>query len=95
MSQNWHAQRIIYIRKIILGHVCILGYYSEEIVNIINTKKSELKLELVGSWTVLAGDTDQALHLWRYSGGYDSVDRTQVELGKDKVWKLKIYIYVQ
>lgn len=95
MSQNWHAQRIIYIRKIILGHICILGYYSEEIVNIINTKKFELKLELVGSWTVLAGDIDQALHLWRYSGGYDSVDRTQAELCKDKVWELKIYICIQ
>ncbi|KAF3422760.1 hypothetical protein E2986_05867 [Frieseomelitta varia] len=59
----------------------------EEIVNIINTKKSELKLELVGSWTVLAGDIDQALHLWRYSGGYDSVDRTQVELCKDKAYQ--------
>lgn len=85
MSQNWHAQRIIYIRKIIWGHVCILEYYSEEIVNIINSKKSELKLELVGSWTVLAGDIDQALHLWRYSGGYDSVDRTQIELSKEEV----------
>ncbi|KAF3422759.1 hypothetical protein E2986_05867 [Frieseomelitta varia] len=49
--------------------------------------KSELKLELVGSWTVLAGDIDQALHLWRYSGGYDSVDRTQVELCKDKAYQ--------
>ncbi|XP_017877119.1 protein NipSnap [Ceratina calcarata] len=52
----------------------------EEIVNIINSKKSELKLELVGSWTVLAGDVDQALHLWQYSGGYESVDRTQILL---------------
>lgn len=78
-------REFFYIWKIILGHICILGYYSEEIVNIVNSKKSELKLELVGSWTVVAGDIDQALHLWQYSGGYDSVDRTQIELSKDKV----------
>ncbi|CAK9810427.1 Protein NipSnap [Anthophora quadrimaculata] len=59
----------------------------EEIVNIINSKKTELKLELVGSWTVVAGDIDQALHLWQYSGGYDSVDRTQIELSKNQAYQ--------
>lgn len=78
-------KNIFYIRTTILGHICILGYCSEKIVNIINSKKSELKLEIVGSWTVVAGDVDQAVHLWQYSGGYDSVDRAQIELSKDKV----------
>ncbi|KZC05413.1 Protein NipSnap [Dufourea novaeangliae] len=59
----------------------------EEVVNILNSKKSELQLELVGSWTVTAGDIDQALHLWRYNGGYDSVDRTQVELSQNKAYQ--------
>ncbi|XP_031836527.1 protein nipsnap [Nomia melanderi] len=59
----------------------------EQIVNILNSKQSELKLELVGSWTVTAGDIDQALHLWRYNGGYDSVDRAQIELSKDTTYQ--------
>ncbi|XP_076249416.1 protein nipsnap [Calliopsis andreniformis] len=59
----------------------------EEIVNVINSKKSEFKLELVGSWTIVAGDIDQALHLWQYSGSYDSVDRTQLALSQDKEYQ--------
>lgn len=31
-------------------------------------------LELVGSWTVNVGDQDQALHLWRYKGGFEAID---------------------
>lgn len=59
----------------------------EQIVNTINSRKSELKLELVGSWTVVAGDVDQALHLWQYSGGYESVDRTQILLSKFEAYQ--------
>ncbi|XP_045591890.1 protein NipSnap isoform X2 [Procambarus clarkii] len=30
--------------------------------------------ELQGSWTVTVGDQDQCLHLWKYAGGYSSID---------------------
>ncbi|EFA05012.1 protein NipSnap [Tribolium castaneum] len=31
-------------------------------------------VELVGSWTVNVGDQDQALHLWKFTGGYEKID---------------------
>lgn len=60
-------------------------HFSEENVNLIHSKKSELNCELVGSWTVEVGDLDQALHLWQYTGGYERVDHAQAVLSKDEV----------
>ncbi|KAK3908671.1 Protein NipSnap [Frankliniella fusca] len=48
------------------------------------TSRPELNCELVASWTVTVGDMDQALHLWRYTGGFNSVDKTKLILGKDE-----------
>lgn len=31
-------------------------------------------VQLVGSWTVNVGDQDQALHLWRFVGGFQQID---------------------
>ncbi|KAK4304082.1 hypothetical protein Pmani_023958 [Petrolisthes manimaculis] len=31
--------------------------------------------ELQGSWTVIVGDQDQCVHLWKYAGGYSSIDK--------------------
>ena len=59
--------------------------YSQENVNLIHSKKSELNCELVGSWIVEVGDLDQALHLWQYTGGYERVDKAQVVLSQDEV----------
>jgi len=36
-----------------------------------NLKKS---VNLVGSWTVNVGDQDQALHLWKFKGGFQTID---------------------
>ncbi|KAK2580254.1 hypothetical protein KPH14_012506 [Odynerus spinipes] len=60
----------------------------EENVNLIHSKKSDLKCELVGSWTVEVGDLDQALHLWQYTGGYGSIDHAQAVLSKDEAYQL-------
>lgn len=60
----------------------------EENVNLIHSKKSNLKCELVGSWTVEVGDLDQALHLWQYTGGYESIDHAQAVLSKDEAYQL-------
>ncbi|KAL0266579.1 UNVERIFIED_CONTAM: hypothetical protein PYX00_009081 [Menopon gallinae] len=46
--------------------------------------KPDLKVELVGSWTVMVGDMDQALHLWRYTGGYARIDNALSILAQDK-----------
>lgn len=32
------------------------------------------EVELVGSWTVNVGDQDQALHLWKFTGGFEKID---------------------
>lgn len=66
---------------------------SSENVRLIHSKKDDLNLELVGSWTVEVGDLDQALHLWQYSGGYQIVDKAQSLLAKDNVNIYKTYIY--
>ncbi|XP_033217781.1 protein NipSnap isoform X2 [Belonocnema kinseyi] len=58
-----------------------LSNYQEN-VNLIHSKQSELKCELVGSWVVEVGDLDQALHLWQYTGGFERVDRAQVILSQ-------------
>lgn len=33
--------------------------------------------ELTGSWTVDTGDQDDAIHLWKYPGGYPTLNRTR------------------
>ncbi|XP_011137825.1 protein NipSnap [Harpegnathos saltator] len=59
----------------------------EENVNLIHSKKLDLNCELVGSWTVEVGDLDQALHLWQYTGGYESVDHAQAVLSTDEAYQ--------
>ncbi|XP_058800906.1 protein NipSnap isoform X2 [Phymastichus coffea] len=57
-------------------------------VEYLHSKKQDLNLELVGSWTVEVGDLDQALHLWSYgSGGYHSIDKAQALLAKDDTYQ--------
>ncbi|KAJ8913744.1 hypothetical protein NQ315_007461 [Exocentrus adspersus] len=41
-------------------------------------------VELVGSWTVNVGDQDQALHLWRFTGGFEKIDVYNKVLGKSE-----------
>lgn len=42
------------------------------------SRKADLGCELVGSWTVSVGDMDQALHLWRYVGGFEKIDKAKI-----------------
>lgn len=65
-------------------HCTIFVYYSKENATLI-ASRAELNCELVASWTVSVGDLDQALHLWRYTGGFSSVDKTKIILGSDEV----------
>lgn len=53
----------------------------KENVDLIQSRN--LSCELVGSWTVTVGDLDQAIHLWRYTGGFTSIDKARKELLQD------------
>lgn len=52
--------------------------YLNNVKNIVQWVKSQDKLKdsvaLVGSWTVNVGDQDQALHLWKFTGGFQQID---------------------
>lgn len=48
----------------------------------------------MGSWTVSVGDMDQALHLWRYTGGFEKVDENKRELKNDPVSVFFILIII-
>ncbi|XP_071447974.1 protein NipSnap [Hetaerina americana] len=54
-----------------------------ESVNLVHSRP-ELHCELVASWTVHVGDQDQTLHLWKYTGGFASIDSARKQLLQDK-----------
>lgn len=68
---------------------------SEKSVSMIHSRKDEFKCDLVASWTVQVGDLDQALHLWRYTGGFSSIDKCNALLAVDKVSQQRIDRYFQ
>jgi len=49
------------------------------------SSKPELKMELVGSWNVAVGDMDQCLHLWKYTGGFQTIDTARNTFKVDEV----------
>jgi hypothetical protein len=57
--------------------------FSQQSVQLIDAH--QLNYELVASWTVELGDLDQALHLWRYTGGFSAIDSAKNKLAQDKV----------
>jgi hypothetical protein len=57
--------------------------FSQQSVQLIDAQ--QLNYELVASWTVELGDLDQALHLWRYTGGFAAIDSAKKKLAEDKV----------
>ncbi|KDR08564.1 protein NipSnap [Zootermopsis nevadensis] len=54
----------------------------QQSVQLIDAHK--LNYELVASWTVELGDLDQALHLWRYTGGFATIDNAKKTLAQNK-----------
>jgi len=48
---------------------------------------SGVNAELVGSWSVIVGDQDQAFHVWKYTGGYSEIDKARLTLAKDTAFK--------
>jgi len=57
----------------------------EKYVNEVNTR--DLNMELAGSWTVGVGDQDQCLHLWKYDGGYKTIDQAREKMSTDETLK--------
>ncbi|XP_017770690.1 PREDICTED: protein NipSnap [Nicrophorus vespilloides] len=53
-------------------------------------KKLENDVELVGSWTVNVGDQDQAIHLWQYRGGFQTIDDMSAVLNDNQDY-MKLY----
>lgn len=67
-------------------HIIFSGL-SKSTVQLIHSKK-ELACDLIASWTVQVGDMDQCLHLWRYTGGFEKIDKAHNKLSQNKVTKL-------
>ncbi|KAK9876366.1 hypothetical protein WA026_012675 [Henosepilachna vigintioctopunctata] len=67
--------------------------YLQNMKNHLDLVKSQGTLdgvELVGSWTVNVGDQDQALHLWKFNGGYETIDTyNQIQAENEDFQKLK------
>ncbi|RZF37306.1 hypothetical protein LSTR_LSTR005638 [Laodelphax striatellus] len=59
----------------------------QELVNVVSVRQKETSYDLVASWDVQVGDQDQSLHLWRYTGGFSSVDKTKKLLAQDKSYQ--------
>lgn len=68
-------------------------FFSKKTVELINSKKGKISVELIASWTVQVGDMDQCLHLWRYTGGFEKIDQAKDELWHDTVseWIINYY----
>jgi len=55
----------------------------EQYVKEVNEHK-EIRGELCGSWSVGVGDQDQCVHLWKFDGGFQSIDEGKKVIDGDK-----------
>lgn len=55
-------------------------------------EKNDINAELVGSWSVIVGDQDQAMHVWKYTGGFAEMDKGRVIAAKNKVKWLRVFM---
>lgn len=65
-------------------------HYSKKTAALIHSKRDEISSDLIGSFTVHVGDMDQCLHLWKYTGGFEKIDKAHRVLENDKVILAKI-----
>jgi len=54
----------------------------------VNANKDVLHGECLGNFSVLIGDQDQFVHIWRYDGGYQNIDENLRFLETNKDYKL-------
>merc|ERR1712106_349337 len=60
----------------------------ENLIGYINSQKNLLHGECLGNFSVLIGDQDQFVHIWRYEGGYQAIDENLKFMETDKDYKL-------
>ncbi|CAN0332654.1 protein NipSnap homolog 1-like [Lampetra fluviatilis] len=65
---------------------CLDAYnqLTEEALSAFIESGSEYPCEIVGSWNTWYGDQDQAVHLWRYKGGYPALTEAMNMLRQNK-----------
>lgn len=63
---------------------CMLNYIQEFEKFVDLMKKKDTGAKLKGSWTVLVGDQDEAIHLWKYKGGYPAFNKALTIYRTDK-----------
>ena len=64
-----------------------VSVFSANFVEIMDEKKTGAKL--MGSWTVMIGDQDEAIHLWKYKGGYPAYNQALMAYRTDPVCSIK------
>ncbi|NP_001290996.1 protein NipSnap homolog 2-like [Esox lucius] len=66
---------------------CLDAYNSlcEEVLPSINTD-AHYPCELIGTWNTWYGEQDQAVHLWRYRGGYPALTEAMNKLMQNKLF---------
>lgn len=47
---------------------------TENLIGFVNSNSSVLHGQSLGNFSVIVGDQDQFVHLWRYAGGYANID---------------------
>lgn len=52
----------------------------KNLVDFINSNKTDLHCEALGNFHVFVGDEDQYVHLWKYDDGYKGIDKTLASL---------------
>lgn len=65
-----------------------MDQYLEEFSNFLQmAERWKTGGKLVGSWTVEVGDLDEAIHIWKYPGGYKTLDRHKAILRNEMEFK--------
>uniref|UniRef100_A0A8C6PTR2 Nipsnap homolog 2 n=1 Tax=Nothobranchius furzeri TaxID=105023 RepID=A0A8C6PTR2_NOTFU len=67
----------------VVGSFCFLILHSEDVLPSIHADKY-YPCELVGTWNTWYGEQDQAVHLWRYRGGYPALTEVMNKLRQNK-----------
>jgi len=60
----------------------------ENLIGFVNSNQDVLHGQCLGNFSVLIGDQDQFVHIWRYDGGYHAIDENVKFLETSKDYKL-------
>merc|ERR1711915_31056 len=60
----------------------------ENLIGFVNANQNVLHGECLGNFSVLIGDQDQFVHIWRYDGGYHAIDENLKFLESSQDYRL-------